>query len=352
MLAALQTDQPAPDGTPLRELIHGLASSASIPEAPHVAGNGTRDSPKTASGSGVAGALEKAAAFSWNAEEYQAIRRGAAGKPIFNVAVEIDPQCAMREAAVHLVRNVLGEAGTVLVFHADPRPSSPEQILEAAIASERDAEWILRKCRIPAVAANVIVHPLPVSVLQSPFSGLQTGDSPPEPKDSSLSSAHIAPENLLRVDAGRVETVLNLLGELIISRSMLNQAILEFGRRFPKDPLRLRFTDTLAHQSQILTELQRSVMKIRMVRVEQLFRRFPCMVRDLGKAWAKRSPCKRAGRIRISTKPFLIPWPNRWPTWCEMPWTTVSRCRKNAPAPVSHDKAVCDSMPITTPTRS
>ena len=166
------------------------------------------------------------AAFSWNPEEYQAIRRGAAGKPVFNIAVEIDPQCAMREAAVHLVRNVLEEAGTVLVFHPVPRPSSPEQILEAAIASERDAEWILRKCRIPAVAANAVVQPLPVSVLKSPFSGIQNGNGRPEPGEGSPSSAHIAPENLLRVDASRVETVLNLLGELIISRSMLNQAIL------------------------------------------------------------------------------------------------------------------------------
>ena len=39
----------------------------------------------------------------------------------------------------------------------------------------------------------------------------------------------------------------------------------------------------MAFQSRVLNDLQRSVMKVRMVPVEQLFRRFPRMVRDVAK---------------------------------------------------------------------
>src|ERR1700741_4003525 len=39
----------------------------------------------------------------------------------------------------------------------------------------------------------------------------------------------------------------------------------------------------MAFQARVLNDLQRSVMKIRMVPVEQLFRRFPRMVRDVAK---------------------------------------------------------------------
>ena len=94
--------------------------------------------------------------------------------------------------------------------------------------------------------------------------------------------AHAA-ENTLRVDAGRIDTVMNLVGELIIGKSMLQRAIAEFEHRHVKDPLRGKFSDALAFQARVLGELQKSVMKIRMVPVEQLFRRFPRIVRDVAR---------------------------------------------------------------------
>jgi two-component system chemotaxis sensor kinase CheA len=90
------------------------------------------------------------------------------------------------------------------------------------------------------------------------------------------------PDQLLRVDAERIDSVLNLVGEMILAKSMLQQALLEFGERFPKDVLRGKFADAMAFQGRVLTDLQHSVMKIRMVPVDQLFRRFPRIVRDVG----------------------------------------------------------------------
>jgi len=95
--------------------------------------------------------------------------------------------------------------------------------------------------------------------------------------------AHATAENTLRVDAGRIDTVMNLVGEMIISKSMLQRALAEFERRHVKDPLQAKFSDALSFQSRVLGELQKSVMKIRMVPVEQLFRRFPRVVRDVAK---------------------------------------------------------------------
>jgi two-component system chemotaxis sensor kinase CheA len=46
--------------------------------------------------------------------------------------------------------------------------------------------------------------------------------------------------------------------------------------------LRGKFADAMAFQGRVLNDLQRSVMKIRMVPVEQVFRRFPRIVRDVG----------------------------------------------------------------------
>jgi two-component system chemotaxis sensor kinase CheA len=68
---------------------------------------------------------------------------------------------------------------------------------------------------------------------------------------------------------------------------MLQQLMQEFAARYPKDPLRPRLSDAMAFQSRVLNDLQRSVMKIRMVPVEQLFRRFPRIVRDTAQRCGK-----------------------------------------------------------------
>ena len=94
-------------------------------------------------------------------------------------------------------------------------------------------------------------------------------------------------DNVLRVDAERIDSVLNLVGEMILAKSMLQQALLEFGQRFPKDVLRGKFSDAMAFQGRVLNDLQHSVMKIRMVPVDQLFRRFPRMVRDVARQCGK-----------------------------------------------------------------
>src|SRR5262249_51773717 len=106
------------------------------------------------------------------------------------------------------------------------------------------------------------------------------------PAEAPASFPNVA-ENLLRVDAERIDTVLNLVGELIIAKSMMHQAINEFAQRYPKDQLKGRFADAMAFQARTMNDLQKSVMKIRMVPVEHLFRRFPRVVRDVAKSCGK-----------------------------------------------------------------
>src|SRR5579864_6260786 len=112
-------------------------------------------------------------------------------------------------------------------------------------------------------------------------------------------------ENLLRVDAERIDTVLNLVGELIIGKSMLQQALNEFAIHYPKEAMRGRFADAMAFQARVLNDLQRSVMKVRMVPVEQLFRRFPRMVRDVAKQCGKQVELVLSGQDTALDKSLL-----------------------------------------------
>ncbi len=78
----------------------------------------------------------------------------------------------------------------------------------------------------------------------------------------------------IRIDVERLDELMNLVGELVIQRTRLAQ-IREFDST----------TDELAR---ITNELQNLVMKVRMIPIEQVFNRFPRMVRDLSQESGKK----------------------------------------------------------------
>ncbi len=241
-----------------------------------------------------------AKAVRWSEYEQLAIRQAAAaGRRVHHVVVDVDPQCGMPIAGRQMIQLALTDLGELLALY--PVEGSPEPVtrIEAALASEKPAEQIRAKCSIPTIALNVRVTPLRTQSLSAvapssaidPSKNEATAAAPADIAiDAPAKAAPVAgeapavpagPDNLLRVDAERIDSVLNLVGEMILAKSMLQQALLEFGQRFPKDALRGKFADAMAFQSRVLNDLQHSVMKIRMVPVEQLFRRFPRIVRDV-----------------------------------------------------------------------
>src|SRR5260221_5261839 len=79
----------------------------------------------------------------------------------------------------------------------------------------------------------------------------------------------------------------------------------EFDKRLAKDLLRGKFADAMAFQARVLTDLQKSVMKIRMVPVEQLFRRVPRVIRDVAKSAGKEVALQISGQETDLDKTIL-----------------------------------------------
>jgi len=241
--------------------------------------------------------------FLWTECEQVGIDDAATrGKCVFNIAVNIDPACPVRAAGVQLLRNALRDCGGILALRpAEGAAADGVDTIEAAVATAHDSAWLESKLRIPAVTGNIVVqkYELPPSsfdndddeqdatALAEELAAVPAPTSPPVAATAPSPSRPATRESTLRVDAARIDDVLNLVGELIIGKSMLLQAAGEFGRRFPKDPLYTRLSDSMAYQTRVLDDLQKAVMKIRMVPVEQLFRRFPRLVRDLAKTTHK-----------------------------------------------------------------
>ncbi|HEX9112049.1 MAG TPA: chemotaxis protein CheA [Terriglobales bacterium] len=237
----------------------------------------------------------------WSEYEQLAIAEAAhQGKRLYHVTVQLDPQCGMPIAARQLVRIALAAIGEVLAFYPGEGSRESTDRLEVALASEKSAEQIRVKCQIPTIALQARVATLrakaPARTATAPADGsselkpetvapanlAEVEPSASPTKETPAAPLSTGPDNILRVDAERIDSVLNLVGEMILAKSMLQQTLLEFTERFARDPLRGKFADAMAFQARVLNDLQRSVMKIRMVPVDQLFRRFPRIVRDVG----------------------------------------------------------------------
>ncbi len=114
-----------------------------------------------------------------------------------------------------------------------------------------------------------------------------------------------ATENVIRVEAERVDVVLDLVGELIIAKSMMQELLAEMNRSLANAHLRAKTADLVVFQAQILKKLQRAVMKIRMVPVEQMFRRLPRVVRDAAKQLGREVEIVSAGENTDLDKSIL-----------------------------------------------
>ena len=257
---------------------------------------------KTGAAKTTAATSTNAAAELWTEYEKLAMTQAQlGGQDVYHVVVKIDPHCAMPIAGRQLIHNAIGVMGPVLAVRPDAKSPAASKQVEFVLASVQTADQITAKCKIPTIAGEVTVELLldaAEAVKTSPSENVASTAAAPAaipsravtPADAAAghavaepATAPIVQENILRVDAGRIDSVLNLVGELIIGKSMLQQALNEFSKRYPKELLRGKFADAMAFQARVLNDLQRSVMKIRMVPVDQLFRRFPRMVRDVSR---------------------------------------------------------------------
>jgi len=111
-----------------------------------------------------------------------------------------------------------------------------------------------------------------------------------EPEKSRVGAApqRNAADQTIRVDVDRLDALLNMTGELVLSRNSLMQSVGKLGAEGETD-LELEGINRAAKAVNfITTELQMAVMKMRMQPVGKVFSRFPRQVRDLARESGKK----------------------------------------------------------------
>lgn len=122
--------------------------------------------------------------------------------------------------------------------------------------------------------------------------------------ESILYSKMIAPSNVVRVDLGRLDELMRMIGELVISRARLEDHLKQLKRSVPPAEWRALQETNLAMGRQ-LRDLREGVMRVRMVQVGEIFERMQFVVRDLARESGKQIKLELLGRETEIDK-FLV----------------------------------------------
>jgi two-component system, chemotaxis family, sensor kinase CheA len=187
----------------------------------------------------------------------------------------------------------LGRLEVVRAFVTDSAPAQLSELdpsqchlgwelrLHGAVArGDIDAvfDWLDGDCELtiaPLVeAAAAVVMPAPDTAVPKPVAG---------PRPVRETAAASSEGSSIRVGIDKVDALINMMGELVITQSMLS----DIGEKFELSQLP-RLRDGLVQLERATRELQDSVMRIRMLPIGSVFNRFPRLVHDLERKLDKR----------------------------------------------------------------
>jgi two-component system chemotaxis sensor kinase CheA len=130
-------------------------------------------------------------------------------------------------------------------------------------------------------------------------SGMSGPAAPVPATDEGLSVASqlpaLAPSNVVRVDLARLDELMRMVGELVISRSHLDDNLKRVENILPPAEWQALEENNLAFERQ-LRYMREGVMRVRMVPIGEVFERMHFVVRDLAREYQKTVRLELAGQ--------------------------------------------------------
>ena len=172
----------------------------------------------------------------------------------------VDADC---DLTIELIEPAAATAGTAEAETSASEPAEPVAASEAPVAATRTPAT-------PAAIAAAVAAQTPVQAASSP-----TAPSPAAAAPGAAAQNAKGGASSIRVDLTRVDRLVNMVGELVITQAMLAQQIQD---QAGADHENFRGTTELAT---LTRELQECVMAIRMQPVKSVFARMPRLVREV-----------------------------------------------------------------------
>ncbi len=201
--------------------------------------------------------------FDENDVAYAKAQKAQADKrAISAIKVTFDDNCALKMARAYLLFQTLDELGQIMATQPTRdliENNEIENFIEILFMTDCDAQSIEEKVMNVSEIAGVEQVEFDLSKVKKP-----------EPK-----KAAVQKKQVVKVDMERLDNLMNLVSELIVIKTALDES--QLGE---SDSAAAR---SLNYLERVATDLHEAVMQVRMVPVERIFNRFPRVVRDLAK---------------------------------------------------------------------
>ena len=162
----------------------------------------------------------------------------------------------------------------------------PESAVRAVFEwVEGECELVITPVGVPAVSApdaEPALAPVPAPAPSRPADAAHA--------EAARGSGSTAEGGSIRVSIEKIDELLNSVGELVITQSVLSQLAAPLEGR---DAEELR--NALGQLERHMRSLQESVMRVRMLPISFVFNRFPRLVRDLGQRLGKQIELRMSG---------------------------------------------------------
>ena len=270
---------PTGEVEPPRVEAEGPAEEVTEEEAPGKAPPGETVTEEEAPPAPEEPAVEEAGAVLEIGEKEKNKYSAIPGMSILLLKVELDGECLLKSVRVFMVFKKLAQFGEVLASLPPVEALEDEKFestFQVGLATREPGERVEKALLAIAEIARVTVE-----TAMEPKAEAGPGARPTaEVKADDRARMKIAKKTQsVRVNIARLDTLMNLVGELVINRTRLS----ELASWFEITELR----EALDQTARLTAELQDEVMETRMVPVEHVFNRFPRMVRDLVRSQGK-----------------------------------------------------------------
>lgn len=285
------------DITSFASKLSALASGKSISEAEPAPAPAAEAAPAAVAAPAAGASIEYS-----DTDKDVILEAANGGMHVYHIKVTLATGCVLKSARTYMVMNSLDQIGEVVksvppaedleqekfdqsfdvVVVTDSEMKSIEDTLlsisEVDTVEMTDAVEEIKQLEAPAAAAAPAEAAAPaasnVPATTAPTAPAAESAAPPAKKPAA-DAKKLKGGQSVRVDIEKLDTLLNLMGELVINKVRLEQ--IGITHRLTE------LTETLEQMDRVTTDLQTVVMKVRMVPVGQVFNRFPRMVRDLAK---------------------------------------------------------------------
>ncbi|UCG79322.1 MAG: chemotaxis protein CheA [Nitrospirota bacterium] len=208
--------------------------------------------------------------------EYQVLEFESAekyGMKLFEAEAVFDPMCKEKSVGAFMINEKIRSLGQIIRVTPDDNSEEIEKVdrFKVLFSTEEELEGLGDRIGVVGITSEVII---------SIF-------TPPKAAEVTVSKVAGQKSELLRIEASRVDNIMDLTGELIIGRSILEQITRDIDAGNFMSDLNERLSELNTYFGKSISGLQRGIMKMRMVRINAIFRKFPRIVRELSASKGK-----------------------------------------------------------------